>query len=367
MLQDVSQPIRHNTEIKLFVGASERVGRLRLLGTDMLKAGEEGWLQLELNDPIVVIRGDRYILRRPSPGETLGGGIILDAQPKGRHKRYDEAVLKRLEALVEGSPEDILLQSALALGITTKREILDRSDLEISVALEALEKLLENNELVALEPGEEPAHPNSLLVSAQIWSQLTTKALGLITNYQDSHPLRKGMPREEFKSNLNLSSREFTLAVNFWLQEGVFSETALRDDLPGGSALLVIHTPDNQIEMTSDQKAQIDRLLARFAENPYAPPTIKECIADIKPDLFNAMIDLAYLIPLNPEVVFRKEDYEKFVLQIHQMLKKSETISVAQVRDQFQTSRRYVLALLEHLDHIGVTVREGDGRRLKKR
>jgi selenocysteine-specific elongation factor len=103
MLSDVSQPLRHNTEVKLFVGASEVVGRLRLLGTDVLKPGEEGWLQLELGSPVVVVRGDRYILRRPSPGETLGGGIILDPQPPGRHKRFDAKVLERLEALVGGT------------------------------------------------------------------------------------------------------------------------------------------------------------------------------------------------------------------------------------------------------------------------
>ena len=83
-------------------------------------------------------------------------------------------------------------------------------------------------------------------------------------------------------------------------------------------------------------------------------------------ELFNAMIDLGLLIPLNAEVVFRKEDYELMVRQIRQILVQTKTMGVAQVRDQFQTSRRYVLALLEHLDEIGVTVREGDTRRLKQ-
>ncbi|HNF95208.1 MAG TPA: selenocysteine-specific translation elongation factor, partial [Anaerolineales bacterium] len=88
-LPDISKPLTHGDEVKFFVGASETVAIARLLGTEELKAGEEGWLQLELRDPIVALRGDRYILRRPSPGETLGGGAVVDHQPKGRHKRFD--------------------------------------------------------------------------------------------------------------------------------------------------------------------------------------------------------------------------------------------------------------------------------------
>jgi selenocysteine-specific elongation factor len=93
LLKDVSTAIKHNSEVKLFVGASETIATLRLLGTQELAPGENGWIQLELRDPIVAVRGDRYILRRPSPGETLGGGAIIDHQPKGRHTRFDEEVL----------------------------------------------------------------------------------------------------------------------------------------------------------------------------------------------------------------------------------------------------------------------------------
>ncbi len=97
-------PLKHNTEVKLFIGAAEVVARLRLLGVEELAPGEEGWLQLELAEPVVAIRGDRYILRRPSPGETLGGGAVVDPFPKGRHKRFAAETLAALEALAQGTP-----------------------------------------------------------------------------------------------------------------------------------------------------------------------------------------------------------------------------------------------------------------------
>ena len=91
---------------------------------------------------MVVVRGDRFILRRPSPGETLGGGIVLDPQPERRHKRYNKKVLERLDALVGGTPEDVLLQAALALGVAQQKEVIARSNLVENEAQQAFENLL---------------------------------------------------------------------------------------------------------------------------------------------------------------------------------------------------------------------------------
>src|SRR6202142_1946836 len=104
LLADASSAIQHNTEVKVFLGTAETVAALRLLGKEELQPGQEGWIQLELRDPVVAVRGDRYILRRPSPSETLGGGAIVDAQPRNRHKRFGNEILKSLSSLAKGSP-----------------------------------------------------------------------------------------------------------------------------------------------------------------------------------------------------------------------------------------------------------------------
>jgi selenocysteine-specific elongation factor len=109
----------------------------------------------------------------------------------------------------------------------------------------------------------------------------------------------------------------------------------------------------------------VDGLLARFATSPFSPPTVKECQTEVGEELYNAMIEVGLLVPVPPDVVFRKQDYELMVSEIIDLLKKKLTITAGEVRDHFNTSRRYVLALLEFLDAQGVTVREGDVRRLK--
>jgi selenocysteine-specific elongation factor len=150
-----------------------------------------------------------------------------------------------------------------------------------------------------------------------------------------------------------------------WLADGELAETALRQDIPGASVTPVVHTPDYEVVFSETQARRVERLLERFAANPAAPPTVKDVVAEIGDELFSALIDGGDLIPLNAEVVFRRPEYEHWVSQIRGMLQSQGTITVAQVRDRFQTSRRYVLALLEHLDAIGVTARDGDVRKLK--
>ena len=77
------------------------------------------------------------------------------------------------------------------------------------------------------------------------------------------------------------------------------------------------------------------------------------------------MVDLDLLIPVSSEVVFQRGDYERMVVDVKALFQEKGTLSAAQVRDHFDTSRRYALAFLEHLDEVGVTVREGDVRRLR--
>ncbi len=101
MLGDAGAELRHNQEVRLYTGTAQVMARARLLDADSLGPGEEGWIQLVLTDPIVADRGDRYILRRPSPGATLGGGEIVEPQPLRIHRRRDPRVLASLQAAAQ--------------------------------------------------------------------------------------------------------------------------------------------------------------------------------------------------------------------------------------------------------------------------
>jgi selenocysteine-specific elongation factor len=346
LLADVSAPLHHHTEVKLYTGTSETIAELRLLATESLHPGETGWLQLELRAPILAVRGDHYILRRPSPGETLGGGIVVDPLPKQRHKRFNESVIQALENMAQGSPADVLLQAALALGPALARDVITRSRLNEPAADLALKELLESGQLIGLE---------DVLVAASQWSALKDSVVTTLAGYHQTYPLRRGMPREELKSRLKLAPRLFNLAMHRLASENILSEAARWVALPG-----------HVVKFSPFQQVKVDRLMAQFAQAPYAPPSVKDCQAQAGEDIYSALLEFGDLVAVSDEVVFRRTDYQAMVEKIRLAIRQKGQVSLAEVRDLFQTSRRYAQALLEHLDTTGLTVRDGDFRREKQ-
>lgn len=360
LLKDARQPVRHNLEVKCFIGAAEVLARLRLLGVEELLPGQEGWLQLELSEPVVAARGDRFILRRPSPGETIGGGVVLDHQPKGRHKRFATEQLLALEKLSQGAPAEILLQALQILRACTLAELFARASLNEETAGVALEELAQSGQLVVIEAsrlqGKEIASLTSdtLVAASSYWESLVKKSLFEVDAYHRTYPLRKGMPREELKSRLAVAPRLFNALLGRLVISGELVELGP-----------VIMRTGHAIIFTPGQRELVDKLLLKFKNAPYSPPSIKEAQADVGDDVYAALVEMGTLLQVSGEVVFERQGYERMTDEVKNLIRKNGSITAAQARDHFNTSRRYVLALLEHLDATGVTVRSGDLRTLK--
>ena len=105
--------------------------------------------------------------------------------------------------------------------------------------------------------------------------------------------------------------------------------------------------------------------MRRFGENPFSPPAVKECESAISGEILNALIERGDLIPVSADVIFRKTDYDSMKQTIQETVKQKGRITLAEVRDLFNTSRKYAQALLEHFDAVGFTVRDGDFRKLR--
>jgi selenocysteine-specific elongation factor len=301
------------------------------------------------------VRGDRYILRRPSPGETIGGGVIVDHQPKGRHKRFDEKVLKSLASLAAGSPAEVLLEAALALNVAPVKEVVTRSRLEAKPATQALQENLESGQLLQLEDGNLTPTSDLLVIAAPHWIALQDKAVQIVQTYHKNFPLRLGIPREELKSRLKLQPRVFNALVKKLVAENSLVEA--------GSALAI---PGHEITLDSGQQAKVQGLMRRFTQSPYSPPSVKECQAEAGEEVVNALVELGQLKQLTPDVIFRTEDYENMVSRVRAFITEKGQMTVADARDLFDSSRKYMLALMEHLDATGMTVRDGDFRKLRK-
>jgi len=355
LLNDIEISMKHGDEVKFFVGASETMATFRLLGTEELKAGEEGWIQLELRDPLVTVRGDRYILRRPSPSETLGGGVIIDHQPKGRHKRFDEAVLKSLDSLAQGSPADVLFEASLALNAAPLKEIVTKSRLDTSTAEAALKELQEACQLVFLEDSKLDIKSDALAIALPHWNDLSGRVENILDTFHKQFPLRRGIPREELKSRLKVTPRIFNATLK------VLVESNILKDARGAVSRL-----GHEIKFDASQQAKVQELMRKFAKNPYATPSVKECQADVGEEIISALIEMGELVAVSQDVIFRKQDYDGMVEKIKVTIQQKEQVTLGEVRDMLDTTRKYIQALLEHLDSIGVTMRAGDARKLRK-
>ncbi len=353
LLKDLSAGLKHGTEVKVFAGTSETIANVRILGAETLNPGDEGWIQLELRDPLVLVRGDRYILRRPSPAETLGGGQVLDPNPKQRHKRFDESLIKSLEALLQGSPAEVLFQAALALGAASVREVVAKARLEPQQARTALDECIQSGQLVALGGQQPTLESEELIIAAPHWTSLQENILKSLADFHTSWPLKRGMPREELKSRLKINAHLFNAALKRSTPE-----------LQDGGAWLAL--PGHTIRFSAAQQIKVSALLKKFETAPFTPPSIKECQVEAGEDVFTALLELGELAQVSPEVAFRRADYEQMVSRVRAAISQNGQVTAAEVRDMFGTSRKFALALLEHLDAIGITIRDGDFRRLRR-
>lgn len=345
LLMDVSSPLRHNLETKLFIGTSETMARVRLLGREVLNPGETGWLQLELHSPVVAMRGDRFIMRKPSPGETLGGGKIIDPDPGVRYKRFDQVVLEKFKSISKGSPEDVLLQLINNSGPMPGDEIVNKSDLEDHLVVTTVDRLLQSGSLVSL--GE-------FYMTYSQWEEINASLVSILSIYHRKFPLKLGMPREELKSRLNISSKLFSLMLAQWKEENACTELSGMVSLPG-----------HKIEYTSSQREKVDQLIARFKSNPAFPPSVRECKDIAGEDVYFSLVDSDMLQPVSDNVVFLREEFDRMVVKIMEFMTEKGSVTLAEARDNLGTSRKFVQALLENLDERGITIRQGDYRKIK--
>ncbi|HHY54220.1 MAG TPA: selenocysteine-specific translation elongation factor [Chloroflexi bacterium] len=359
LLADAPRPLKHNQTVDLFVGAAELPAVVRVLGAESIAPGEEGWVQLRLARPAVVAAGDRFILRQPSPSLTLGGGVVLSPAPQRRWRRFDPQALARLATLARGQPDAVLLHTLDRLLLTTPRQLLAGAELDVATASAALAELRRQHALVEIGAGDE-----AWLISLATWRRIVEGLTGRVAEFHHQFPLRRGLPRSEARTRLQalLPGVDLTVRIFNRLLEELTQRTHLRAD--DASVWLPGFTPTP----TSTQQACIDRLLAAFAAAPYSPPNQQDALRILGGDaeLLEYLLDQGMLVRLGGDVLLRTVDFDDMVTGVVAHLRTHGVITLAEVRDHFQTSRKYAQAVLEEMDARRITRREGDARTLRQ-
>jgi selenocysteine-specific elongation factor len=349
LLPDTEAPLRHNTEIKLFLGASEVMARARVLGIQECPPGGEAFLQLMLKEPLVALRGDRFIIRRPSPPMTIGGGQVVDPHPARRHRRFNIVRLDELERLLMGTPEDILLQTAHKLGPTSLDKLFAAAGLEAGIGQAALTMLIDQNALVLLNGGR-------VVIPHDVLMRLKEDVVAYLLDYHQQFPLRLGMPRERLKSKIALDSKTFDAMLTWMGQESILEESGAD-----------LRLSDHQVRFSAAQQAQVDALLREFQAQPYSPPSYKQSSERVGEEVLRALITLGELNRVGEDVLFLPQILEEMRQVVISQIQQSGSITLAELRDRFDTSRKYAVAVLEYFDQAGITVRRGDARILARK
>jgi selenocysteine-specific elongation factor len=204
--------------------------------------------------------------------------------------------------------------------------------------------------VVALGDPAAGLQPATVLFTVGGLERAWTRAHQALDAFFREHPLRSGMPKEELKSRTGLPPRAFAEALAHWLRQGVLVENGA-----------LVAPPGRTVTLTAADAAEAEAFVQALRAGRYAPAPERLP----SPELLAYLVDQGRVVAVGEGVVFVTEVYQEMVERIVAHLREHRTITLAQVRDMFGTSRKYAQALLEYMDQRGITRRVGDERVLR--
>jgi selenocysteine-specific elongation factor len=375
MARSAPRSLRHNEGVTFHLFTSESTARVRLLDQEQLAPGAEGWVQILLENPLPMVKGDFFVIR--SAEDTLGGGQVVDPNPRQRYRRFAPEVVEKLMTLHQGTGEDILLSVTDQWGPCDLTTLSRRSNLAETEVMERIAQLAKDGQVIVLEnsPQPSPASPpdslsipdgegtkgvrprgewgidaDAIVYSSRSWNILKSRVFVALQSYHSQYPLRRGAPTQEIRSRLGLSQPVYLRVLARWISEGYLVED--------GQCLRL---PDHQVSLTSEREQQTAAYLRALEQEPYSPPTDQP----LDPELLGVLVDQGKVVKVSESVVFAASAYQEMMDKIIEHIRANGSITVADARTMFDTSRKYVLPLLEYLDQQRITRRMGDDRVLR--
>lgn len=339
VLPDVAHPLTHNMVISVHTGAAEVMGRLSLLDTQELSPGTTGWVQLRLAGPVAAFPGDRCIVRVPTPSATVGGGVIVDVAPP-RHRRFAPRVLAHLEVLAAGEPHDLVAQALYETGPLTRPDIARQTGIANAELGSLLDDLITRNQAVPLR---------TMWYATARWTDLVNRLAAALESFHRQFPLRTGASSEELRGRLGVTPRAWSEVIERLVALGQIRQNA---------DLLALAT--HEVRFNANQQGEAGRVLASLREHPYSPPPPSEL--NVSSEVLDALVARGDVVKMADTVYFDRAAYEHMRQAVLHHIDEQGSVSVAQVRDLFDTSRKYCLTLLEYLDESRITRRVGDAR-----
>lgn len=345
--------VLNNSRVHLYCGSKEVLTKVILMDRDTLSAGEEAYVQFRLEEPIAVRRGDRFIIRFYSPIITIGGGQILDAVPE-KHKRNRENVLEGFRTLESGNVSDIFVLKTGGHKFYSKELLLQELGMLPETGNREIERCIEEGKLVELEDGT--------ILAASKFQMMTDRLIQLLQEYHESNPLAEGMPKQELQSRLrdtwHIQEDKIILgAVHRLMYLGTLMDCGKTVSMQGFEAVL-----------TPEQEKLKERIAGMYKDAGIEIPKNDEIYAlDSDKRVINAIFDRLYkegvLVKVDPSYNISQEGWNRVVAAARTAGAEGSFV-LADFRDTLNTSRKYASVYLAALDRAGITVFDGERRRL---
>ena len=345
--------VLNNSRVHLYCGSKEVLTKVILMDRDALSAGEEAYVQFRLEEPIAVRRGDRFIIRFYSPIITIGGGQILDAVPE-KHKRNRENVLEGFRMLESGNISDIFVLKTGGHKFYSKELLLQELGMLPETGNREIEGCIEEDKLVELEDGT--------ILAASKFQMMTDRLIQLLQEYHESNPLAEGMPKQELQSRLrdtwHVQEDKIILgAVHRLMNLGTLMDCGKTVSMQGFEAVL-----------TPEQEKLKERIAGIYKDAGIEIPKNDEIYAlDSDKRVINAIFDRLYkegvLVKVDPSYNISQDGWNRVVTAARTAGAEGSFV-LADFRDTLNTSRKYASVYLAALDRAGITVFDGERRRL---
>lgn len=358
VLDSAGRDIKHRERVRLHIGTDEVMARLAILGGQTVAPGASSAVQLVLERPTVALPGDRFVIRSFSPLVTIGGGHVLDASP-GKHKRFSGRVLEGLEKLggtSRDAVEQMFVQSGGApQGIHEIAMKLGRGEPEVA---EVVADLLSDGSLVAIvrERPEKFLHKT-------VYARLADDLIAGVRAYFDANPFRPTRPFSDVRAEFLKESDAPTLKL-------------ILDELTGKNLLFCKEAEIGLAGREAKANPVEDELRARvegaFLSARFSAPLEEEVRIrlEINPSSFKKILDGLIrdgrLLRLAPKVTYHRETLEAAQAAALGLIERHGSVTIAELRDRLNLSRKYAQAILEYFDKTGLTKRVEDRHVLAK-
>lgn len=351
VLDSSMRVLTNHSRLHFFTGTSEILCRAVLLDKEEIGPGESGYVQLRLEEEIAVRRGDKFVVRFYSPMETIGGGVILEPNP-GVKKRFHQDVIDELKRKESGSVADVIELHIREHGKTliTLAELAKMTALSEQEIREAADELKSQGQIEEFQ-----LKKDTWFWHADSRRAATEEILAALTAYETKYPYRYGMKKAEVQGIYFQKIRPnlFDRIIEFLEEEGCVKRE--------GEFLC---TPDYQVRKDGvfDQVSSV--LLdtfkkARFDFVRYSEISLPKVERETGDDILNILLVEGSVVKVTEDMYTLKDYMEEARLAISAHLADDPVITIAQVRDMFQTSRKSAKPILEYMDSIKVTKKTG--------